>query len=47
MPPVGIYFAAALVTARWFIGLHWRISGASFVRGMKGADDPLTEGPPS
>lgn len=44
MPPVGIYFAAAQLTARWFIGLHWRISGASFVRGMKGTEDPLGGG---
>lgn len=39
--PVGILFAAASITAEWFVGLNWRLYGARFVRAWKGTDDPI------
>lgn len=42
--PVGILFAAATITAEWFVALSWRIYGPRFVLGMKGTADKLGGG---
>ena len=44
--PVGILFAAARLTAEWYVALAWRIWGPRFVGRMQ-SSEPLTEGPPS